>query len=57
MPIAILLIVPLAVDWIIQEYFGIESNNYRRLITGILAGFGVGAFMIRATLFLIFEII
>lgn len=37
------LIVPLVVDGTVQHVFGIESNNMRRLITGILGGFGVGA--------------
>lgn len=55
--IAILLIIPLAIDWVIQEYFGIMSTNYRRLVTGILAGFGVGIIIIRTVLFLISEII
>jgi len=41
-PIALLLVVPLSVDWSVQEFIGVQSNNYRRLTTGILGGFGVG---------------
>jgi len=40
--VAILLIIPLAIDWSTQEFLKVNSNNYRRLITGILAGLGVG---------------
>lgn len=31
----------MGMDWGIQEYVGIESNNMRRLITGIAGGFGL----------------
>jgi len=41
--ISILLILPLAVDWSLQEFAGSMSTNTRRLITGLLGGFGVGA--------------
>lgn len=41
--VSILLIIPLAVDWSAQEFFKVISNNYRRLISGFLAGLGVGA--------------
>ena len=40
--VAIILIIPLAIDWLAQEFLGILSNNYRRLFTGIAGGFGVG---------------
>jgi uncharacterized membrane protein len=40
--IAIILIVPLGIDWSIQKFFKIMSNNYRRLITGFLGGLGIG---------------
>ncbi len=46
--IAIFLIIPLALDWSIQRFFGILSNNHRRLITGILGGFGVGVIIWRS---------
>jgi uncharacterized membrane protein len=39
---ALMLIIPLAIDWSIQEFLGVVSNNYRRLATGIMGGFGVG---------------
>lgn len=42
---AALFILPLALDWSIQEFIGIMSNNYRRLVTGILGGLGVGIFI------------
>jgi uncharacterized membrane protein len=41
--ISILLIVPLAIDWSLQEFAGLISTNFRRLITGLFGGFGVGA--------------
>jgi uncharacterized membrane protein len=40
--IATILIVPLGVDWSVQRFLGIISNNSRRLVTGILGGLGVG---------------
>lgn len=40
--IAIILIIPLSIDWSIQKFLNIISNNYRRLVTGILGGLGVG---------------
>ena len=30
------------VDWSLQEFFEIMSNNTRRVITGVLGGFGIG---------------
>ena len=39
--ISIVLCIPSLVDWTIQNFFWkIESNNIRRLITGILLGIG-----------------
>lgn len=38
----ILLIIPCLVDGIMQYFFNIESNNVKRLITGILCGIGIG---------------
>ncbi|SHI78437.1 Uncharacterized membrane protein [Mesonia phycicola] len=35
---ALLLIIPTYLDGFIQAYFNIESNNYRRFITGLVAG-------------------
>jgi uncharacterized membrane protein len=42
---AFAMLIPFAIDWSIQEFLGIMSNNYRRLITGIIAGLGVGVFI------------
>lgn len=39
---SILLLIPLLVDWGLQEKFKIMSNNARRLVTGVLGGAGVG---------------
>jgi uncharacterized membrane protein len=41
--IAIALLIPLALDWSLQQFFHILSTNPRRLLTGILGGFGVGS--------------
>lgn len=38
--ITILMILPTYIDGSIQAYFNIESNNYRRFITGLIAGIG-----------------
>jgi uncharacterized membrane protein len=51
--IAVLLIMPLAIDWSVQKFIGILSNNYRRLITGILGGFGVGIIIWRIVLLIL----
>ena len=51
--IAFILIVPLAIDWSIQEFFGIMSNNCRRLFTGILGGFGIGVIIWKSIMVLI----
>lgn len=40
---SIILVSALGVDWSLQQWFGIMSNNNRRLVTGILGGMGVGA--------------
>lgn len=37
----LLLLIPMGIDWGVQYFFKIESNNIRRFITGILAGFGL----------------
>ena len=36
------LVLPMGVDWGIQRWFGIMSTNARRLVTGLMAGFGLG---------------
>lgn len=50
---AILLVLPLALDWSVQEFLGIISNNYRRLLTGISGGLGVGIFIWKMVLTMI----
>ena len=37
----LLLLIPMIIDGGIQEFLGINSNNWRRLITGILGGIGI----------------
>lgn len=32
-------------DWALQTYFNIMSNKYRRVVTGIIGGFGVGVLL------------
>lgn len=36
----LLLIVPTYIDGAVQAYFNIESNNWRRFITGLMSGIG-----------------
>lgn len=43
--LAILLLVPLFIDWSLQEFAGIMSNHRRRLITGIVGGFGLASLL------------
>lgn len=38
---SLLLIIPMSLDWTIQSHLGIESTNARRLLTGVLGGFGI----------------
>lgn len=38
--ITILMILPTYLDGLIQAFFNKESNNYRRVITGFIAGVG-----------------
>ena len=37
-----LMLLPMAMDWSIQKFLNINSNNIRRFITGLLGGFGIG---------------
>lgn len=37
-----LIMMPLIIDWSLQQFLKIESNNTRRFTTGIVGGFGVG---------------
>jgi uncharacterized membrane protein len=41
--LAILFIIIMLIDWSIQQYLKIMSNNWRRLVTGIFGGLGVGS--------------
>ena len=36
-----MLIIPMIIDGIVQQWFGIESNNVRRLVTGMLGGIAI----------------
>lgn len=36
-----LLLIPMGIDWSVQYFLKIESNNVRRFITGLFAGFGL----------------
>lgn len=44
----VLLIIPCLIDGILQYSFNIESNNFRRLISGILCGVGSSVFLEQA---------
>jgi len=35
------LVIPMWIDWSLQRFKGIMSNNCRRTITGLLGGFGI----------------
>ena len=40
-------LIPLIIDGCLQTFWGIESTNLRRAITGCLFGFGMGMIVIR----------
>ena len=40
--ISVAMLVPIAIDWSLQEFLHVPSTNLRRLITGLLGGFGLG---------------
>lgn len=44
--LTILLMIPLIIDGSLQYFRVIRSNNTRRFITGILAGYGFGIFIV-----------
>lgn len=44
---AIALCVPATIDWSLQEFLAVTSNNARRLFTGLLCGLGYGSLLIR----------
>jgi uncharacterized membrane protein len=43
----IILLIPMAIDWSLQEYAGIMSTNIRRCVTGFLGGLGFTCFALR----------
>lgn len=45
--ISIIFIIVMGVDWSLQKWCGVFSNNNRRLVTGILGGMGVGTIIWR----------
>lgn len=49
---SLLLLSVLLLDWTLQEFFKIMSNNTRRVITGIIGGVGVGSLIWSGILFL-----
>lgn len=38
--IFLIMLIPMGIDWSIQELLRIESNNYKRFLTGLLGGYG-----------------
>lgn len=51
--ISVVLIVPLAIDGTLQYVKLIESNNIRRLLTGLMAGVGIATLVFQAVLRLV----
>ncbi len=47
-----LLLLPLAIDGLVQKYTKYESNNCKRVITGILWGFASISLILRGIVFL-----
>ena len=43
-PICLSLVGVMLMDWSVQQYLGIPSTHSRRMITGTLAGIGLGSF-------------
>ena len=50
--LSILLLYPMGVDWSLQEFMGLESSNWRRLVTGLLGGLGLTIVYVQGFLFL-----
>lgn len=48
--ILLLLSFPMLLDWCLQEYAGVLSNNLRRCVTGILCGYALGSLYLRLLL-------
>lgn len=51
--ISLLLLMVLFIDWGLQEFFKLMSNNLRRIITGIIGGVGMGSLIWSGVSFLI----
>jgi uncharacterized membrane protein len=47
------LLIIMYIDWSLQQFLNIMSNNMRRLITGLLGGLGIGSLIWTFVLFLI----
>jgi len=41
---ALVFTIPMGIDWSLQYFFQVFSTNSRRLISGLLCGFGLGGF-------------
>lgn len=46
---AFLMLIPLIADGLIQQFTAYESKNYKRLITGLLFGYGIMNLFLRST--------
>ncbi len=50
--VSLLLLIPLLLDWSVQEYLLVPSTNTRRLLTGVLGGYGEISFVVFVFLYL-----
>lgn len=50
---AILLLIPLILDGLVQYFHIIKSTNLRRLITGLLGGYGLITFIVHVIIYFI----
>ena len=51
-----LLLVPLAVDGMVQKYTSYESNNFKRMVTGILWGYAEITLILLGIAFLVMKV-
>ena len=51
--VSLILLLPMGIDWGLQHLKILQSNNIRRLITGILGGFGLTLVYYHAIIFII----
>lgn len=49
----ILCLTIMMIDWSAQQFLNLESNNYRRLLTGFLGGFGIVCIAFNSIIYLI----